>query len=115
TDLLSGSERMVISERKGGFDIWSFRGTLPVSFLRTIAKRAGVFLYQTDGLPTYANSSMLALFDHKGGEHEVILPKKCRLTEVYTGEVHKYDGEALSLKFAPNECKFFIIENNREK
>ncbi|MBP3370718.1 MAG: hypothetical protein J6L85_08200 [Clostridia bacterium] len=115
TDLLSGSERMVISEREGGFDIWSFRGTLPVSFLRTIAKRAGVFLYQTDGLPTYANSSMLALFDHKGGEHKVILPKKCRLTEVYTGEVHEYDGEALSLKFAPNECKSFIIENNREK
>ena len=110
TDLLSGSERMVMSEREGGFDIWSFRGTLPACFLRVIAKRAGVFLYQTDGIPTYANSSMLALFDHKGGAHEIALPKNCTLTEVYTGEKHIFRGKPISLKFETNECKFFIIE-----
>lgn len=109
-DLLSDSPRMVLSEREGGFDVWSFRGTLPSSLLRVIAKRAGVFLYHTDGLPTYANSSMLALFDHKGGEHEIILPKKCRLTEIYTGESHDFDGRPLTLSFTPNECKFFIIK-----
>lgn len=110
TDLLSGSERMVLSEREGGFDIWSFRGTLPAAFLRVIAKRAGVFLYQTDGLPIYANSRMLATFDHKGGEHKIALPQKCKITEVYTGEAHNFDGEPITLSFAPNECKFFIIE-----
>ena len=110
TDLLSNSERMVISEREGGFDIWSFRGTLPEAFLRVIAKRAGVFLYHTAGLPTYANSRMIALFDHKGGEREIIMPKKCCLREVYTGESHIFDSTPITLKFAPNECKFFIIE-----
>lgn len=99
-----------MSEREGGFDIWSFRGTLPACFLRVIAKRAGVFLYQTDGIPTYANSSMLALFDHKGGAHEIALPKNCTLTEVYTGEKHIFRGKPISLKFETNECKFFIIE-----
>ena len=110
TDLLSGSPRMVLSERDGGFDVWSFRGTLPACFLRVIAKRAGVFVYQTDGLPTYANSRMLATFDHKGGVHKITLPKKCKITEVYTGESHSFDGEPLTLEFSPNECKFFIIE-----
>jgi hypothetical protein len=110
-DLLSGSERMVISEREGGFDLWSFRGTLPAELLRVMAKRADVFLYQTDGLPTYANGSMLALFDHKGGEHEVVLPKKCKLTEVYTGESHEFCGEPIKLTFARNECKYFIVED----
>jgi hypothetical protein len=110
-DLLSGSERMVISEREGGFDLWSFRGTLPAELLRVMAKRAGVFLYQTDGLPTYANGSMLAFFDHKGGEHEVVLPKKCKLTEVYTGESHEFCGEPIKLTFGRNECKYFIVED----
>lgn len=110
TDLLTDSERLVLSEREGGFDVWSFRGTIPATCLRTLAKRAGVFIYQTDGLPTYANSRMVAFFDHKGGEREIILPRKCTLKEVYTGEYHSFMGEPIKLRFNSNECKFFIIE-----
>jgi len=109
-DLLSESERLVLSEREGGFDVWSFRGTLPAPCLRYLAKRAGVFLYHGEGIPTYANSRMLALFDHKGGEREIILPKPCTLSEVYTDEAHVFCGKPLKLSFKPNECKFFIIE-----
>lgn len=56
------------------------------------------------------SSRMAAFFDHKGGVRKISMPKKCKLTEVYTGETHNFDGAPIKLIVEPDECKFFIIE-----
>ena len=109
-DFLSGSPRLAIKMRGKAFDAWSFRGALPLSLLLTLVKRAGVFVYQESGLPTYANSRMAAFFDHKGGERTLRFRYSGKIREVYSGEEYYTDGEAVKVTFLPNECKLFIYE-----
>jgi len=109
-DFLREVPRLVCKERHKGFDAWSFRGTVPSCVLRRFAEKAGVFLYQKDGLPTYANSRMVCFFDHKGGKHEITFPHKGKLVEAFTGAELKVGEEALCIEFAENECKLFIYE-----
>lgn len=109
-NLISGTPKLVMHERDGGFDVWSARGAIPECVLRPLAKRAGVFLYQEHSLPTYANSRMLGIFDHKGGTRTLNFPKPCKLHEYYTGKSYEYTGEPLKVEFEPNECKVFIID-----
>ena len=108
--LITSTAKLVMKERRGGFDVWSARGAIPESALRPLAKRAGVFLYQEHSLPTYANSRMLALFDHKGGIRTLKFPKICKLREYYTNKSYEYNGTPLEVEFEPNECKVFLIE-----
>jgi len=102
--------RLVMKERNGGFDVWSMRGPLPVSVLRPLCKKAGVFIYQNDGLPTYANSSMVAFYDYRGGVHEITLPSPATIREIYTGESYRFNKAPIPISFAPEELKHFIIE-----
>ena len=108
--MITGEAKLVMRERSGGFDVWSARGAIPESVLRPLAKRAGVFLYQEHSLPTYANSRMLGLFDHKGGCRTLNFPKPCKLREYYTGKIYEYTDKPLEVEFEPNECKVFLIE-----
>ena len=109
--VISGTAKLVMRERAGGFDVWSARGAIPECVLRPLAKRAGVFLYQEHSLPTYANSRMLGLFDHKGGTRTLNFPKPCKLREYYTGKTYEYTGTPLKVEFEPDECKVFLIDN----
>ena len=109
-DFLSGSPRLAIKMRGKAFDAWSFRGALPLSHLLTLLKKAGVFVYQESGLPTYANSRMAAFFDHKGGERTLRFRHSGKIREVYSGEEYYTNGEAIKVTFLPNECKLFIYE-----
>ena len=107
-DIFSEHARLVIKERKKGFDAWNYRGTIPQCVLLKIAEKAGVFCYQTHGLPTYANSRMAAFFDHKGGVREITFPYRGKLTECYTGQEIISDGTPVQITFAENECKLFL-------
>ncbi len=109
-DFLSGRPRLAIKRRNNGFDLWSFRGSLPLTTLLPLVKEAGVFVYQESGLPTYANSRMAAFFDHKGGERTLRFRHSGKIREVYSGEEYYTDGEAVKVAFLPNECKLFIYE-----
>lgn len=108
--ILDGAIKLAMKERKGGFDVWSARGALPESFLRELARRCGVFIYQNDGLPTYSNSRMVAIFDHKGGRHKLRFPAACRLQEIYSGKNYEYSEGELELDFVENELKLFVVE-----
>jgi len=109
-NIIDGAAKLVIKEREGGFDVWSARGAIPESVLRPLARRAGVFLYQKEGLPTYANSRMAAFYDHTGGRRLLRFPSPCRLKEYYSGKEYNYNGNELLVDFAPDELKPFIIE-----
>jgi len=109
-DMLLGTPKMVLKERSTGFDVWSFRGAIPECTMRELAKKAGVFIYQEESLPTYANSRMAAFFDHKGRKRKLRFPNKCSMTEYYSGEKYEYDGGELEIDFKENELKLFIIE-----
>lgn len=111
-NIIDGSEKLVIKEREGGFDVWSARGAIPESVLRPLAKRAGVFIYQSEGLPTYANSRMAAFYDHKGGKRLLRFPTPCGLKEYYSGEEYRYDGGELEVEFEPDRLKLFIIQKD---
>lgn len=114
-DIFSESARLVVKERKKGFDAWSYRGTIPQCVLQKIAEKAGVFCYQTHGLPTYANSRMAAFFDHKGGTREITFPYRGKLTECYTGQEIISDGTPVQITFAENECKLFLYDDNDKR
>lgn len=109
-DFLSGSPRLAIKRRNNGFDLWSFRGTLPLTVLLPLVKDAGVFVYQEAGLPTYANSRMAAFFDHEGGQRSILFRHYGKVREVYSGAEYLSYGEPVTVQFLPNECKFFIYE-----
>jgi hypothetical protein len=108
TDFKSGSTRLAIKNRGRSFDAWSFRGLLPNEILDKLVERAGVFRYQTAGLPTYANSRMAAFFDHKGGVRNISFREVGEYREFFSGEVYSFDGSPISVSFAPDECKLFI-------
>jgi len=109
-DMYSEKPQLVLKRRNGGFDAWTYRGSMHPAILRRIVMEAGVFLYQEAGLPTYANSRMAAFFDHRGGEREITFPCKGKITEFYAGREWVSDGTPLKITFAPNECKLFIYE-----
>jgi len=111
-DLLTKDGQLAVKDRpQGGFDAWSHFGPLPPFVLRPLARAAGVHIYQADNLPVYANSRLVALFDHEGGERLLDVPlSKGRLTELYTGETHALGGAPIGLTFGRNECKCFLVE-----
>lgn len=102
--------QMTVKNRGEGFDAWIAQGPVPEFVLRPLARRAGVRIWQEEGLPLYTNSRMLALHDHQGGVRRVNTAWQCgRLEELYTGETHVIEpGKAVSLTFEPDECKCFI-------
>lgn len=109
--LVSGKSQLVVKPRPhGGFDAWAAQGTVPEYILRPLARMAGAWIYQADGLPVYTNSRMLALFDHKGGERDIRVPWQTGvLEEMYTGERHALQGgDPVRLHFEANECKCFL-------
>lgn len=108
TDFKSGITRLALKDRGNSFDAWSFRGLLPNEILDKLVERAGVFRYQTAGLPTYANSRMAAFFDHKGGVRNISFREVGEYREFFSGEVYSFDGSPISVSFAPDECKLFI-------
>lgn len=118
--LVGGKAQLVVKPRpQGGFDAWAAQGTVPEFVLRPLARMAGALIYQADGLPVYANSRMVALFDHEGGERELRVPwQSGTLEELYTGECHALQGDApIKLSFEKDECKCFLYlgEGEEEK
>ena len=112
-DYLSDEVRFAVKDRENGkgFDAWSFRGRINDYTLRPLAKKAGVFIYQEDSLPMYANSRMVAFYDHKGGTHKMRFPyKDVKLVDQFTGETHHLDGNEVEITFYPDECKIFFYE-----
>lgn len=112
-DYLSDEVRFAVKDRENGkgFDAWSFRGRVNDYTLRPLAKKAGVFIYQEDSLPMYANSRMVAFYDHKGGTHKMRFPyKDVKLVDQFTGETHYLDGNEVEITFYPDECKIFFYE-----
>ena len=111
-DMITKDAQLAVKKRvRGGFDAWSHFGPIPPFVLRPLARMAGVHIYQSDNLPVYANSRMVALFSHKGGEHLLRAPwASGSLIEVYTGERHTLTGEPVNLQFKVNECKCFLYE-----
>jgi beta-galactosidase len=111
-DMITSDGHLALKERKqGGFDVWSLFGPLPSFVLRSIARLAGVHIYEADDLPVYINSRMVALFDHEGGGHLLVTPwTKGKLVELYTGEEHRLDGQPVQLDFQRDECKCFLYE-----
>ena len=108
TDFKSGVGRLAMKRRGDAFDIWSLRGDIPNEILDPIVEWAGVFRYQTEGLPTYANSRMVALFDHKGGERKISFREMGKYREFFSGEVYTYGGTPITVSFTSDECKLFI-------
>ena len=114
-ELISGHVQLAMKKRtQGGIDVWSASGPLPDFVLRPLSRQAGVSIYQEDGLPVYANSRMVALFDHKGGERLLHTPwESGEIVEMYTGERHVLQaGRPVVLRFDVNECKCFLHEEN---
>ncbi len=106
--LMYGKARLAIKKRDRGFDLWSYRGAIPECVLRPLIKNAGVFIYQTDSLPTYANSRMVAFFDAEGGTHKIKFPHRGEIVDFYTGEKIIYNGGYADIYFNKCECKLFI-------
>ena len=77
-----------------------------------LAKKAGVHIWNEDGLPVYHNSRMITIYAHQAGRHELKLPwEKGRIEDMYTGETHEIQpGKAVILDFEIDECKSFIYE-----
>ncbi|MEG0767256.1 MAG: hypothetical protein RR482_06025, partial [Clostridia bacterium] len=57
-DLLTKAMHLAVKPRTKGYDAWSLAGALPSFVLRGLARRAGVFLFETEDLPLFANSRM---------------------------------------------------------
>ena len=111
--LVSQTEQFVVREREnGGFDAWAAQGVIPEYVLRPLARKAGAFIWNEDGLPVYTNSRMFSIFAHEAGTYTVRVPwESGRLEDMYTGETHEIrPGEPIELTFGRNECKCFIHE-----
>ncbi len=102
--------RAAIKKRSTAFDAWFASAPIPVEILRELAQTAGVFIYQENDLPIYANSRMLAVFAHKAGEYSINLPSHVnKLTGLFAEETYENISNNLKISFAENECKCFLI------
>ena len=75
---------------------------LPADVLRKIAKFAGVHLYRTSGEQLDASRHFLMI--HTGAQPAtgpVSLPRKCEVTEVFTGQVVGKDVDSFELNLKP--------------
>jgi hypothetical protein len=102
--------RAAIKNRGNAFDAWFASAPIPVNILRQLAQTAGVFIYQVNDLPIYANSRMIAVFAHKAGEYTLNLPSHVnKLTGLFAEETYKNLHGNTKINFADNECKCFLI------
>lgn len=109
--LLTKKAQFVVKMREnGGFDAWIAQGVVPGFVLRPLARRAGAFIWNEDGLPTFTNSRMLTVYGHESGVYTVRTPwDGGRLEEMYTGETHEiHAGQPIELSFKKDECKSFL-------
>lgn len=115
--MLTKKQQFVVKKREnGGFDAWIAQGIVPDFVLRPLAKAAGVFLWQEDGLPVYTNSRMFTIFAHEAGKHTIHTPwQSGKLVDMYTGETHVVTSEPIELSFERDECKSFIYLQEGEE
>ena len=111
----SGEGQYVVKPRPGGgFDAWVAQGVVPYQLLKALAREAGCFIWQEDGLPVYTNSRMLGIYSHEPGQYAVRVPwTEGELVEMYTDERHPIRaGESITLSFGKNEMKCFLREED---
>ena len=89
---------LVAAKREnGGLTVFSSVPWLPSRLLRAVARKAGVHLYiDTDDI-VWGCRDLLAVSVNEGGTRTVRLPRRCTVTDLWSGETLAEDADAFEL------------------
>ena len=85
---LAGRSEVVLAMKSlpGWTSVYSLNPVLPASFLRTLARRAGVHVYSDQDDTLYASRSFLTMAANLAGPRRIRLPKRSDVCDPFTGQ-----------------------------
>jgi beta-galactosidase len=105
--------RIVVAEktRENCHNLFVAMPPLPCKALQYFAKRAGVHLYNEDGVIVFANENYLAISSAIPGKRTISLPKKTTLRELLAfNKAESFeDVEQFEINFQANTCRIFKL------
>jgi len=96
------------------FDTWTsiytFAPPISPSWLRSVAKLAGVHLYSRDNDVMYINAGYVAMTTESGGMRTIRLPKSANIIDCWTGKTVATNQRVLRFLMAPRSTRLFRID-----
>lgn len=80
-------------------------------FIRAVAKYAGVHIYSDSGDVLYVGNGLLTIHASSTGEKTITFPKKCRLTEAYSGREYALESDVFKLDMRLGETLSFYYDS----
>ena len=87
--ILAGMDKpgLVVKQMPGWTSIYSSAPVVPAALVRSIARAAGVHIYEDANDVVYANESLLGIYSPEGGTRTVSLPRASTVVDLVTERV----------------------------
>ena len=108
--LPDGRPGLVVKEHDGWTAIHSAAPMLPAGLIRRIARFAGVHLYVDTPDVVWAAEDLVAVSVRDAGTRTIRLPKRARVTDLYTGEDMGEGIAAFDAEFAQRATRVFVVQ-----
>ena len=107
-----GTRGINVSDRKNHKIVYIHSyDDLTVDVLRSLAEKAGVKMYASEGIPVYANDRYVAVHTAVGGVKKVSLPFKCaRVVEKFTRKIVCENADSFEYNFSTPDTALFEMQ-----
>lgn len=90
---------------------YSALGNFFHNVLREVARMAGVHIFAENGVPVYAKSALVGVYNTKDAFTEVALEKDEVYTELFSGKVYKTVDKKVLLPTGESPAQMLIVRN----
>ncbi len=103
---------LVVKQMPGWTSIYSSAPIVPAPLVRSIARAAGVHIYDDDVTDVvYANESFVGIYSPQGGKRTIRLPHDSKVVDLLDDQVLAPKTREIELDLKPNESVLLQIEH----
>lgn len=102
---------LAVKEMNGWRSVWSGVPNMPAALLRGIAAYAGVHIYSDGDDFLCANNSMISIHARYAGKRTIRLPRLCKVTDAFTGDVVADKSAVFSVPLRQYETRMWWLDD----
>jgi hypothetical protein len=107
---LAGKNALVAKKMDNWRSIWCGVPNIPADLLKEIARSAGVHIYSESDDYLVANRYMVSLHAKEGGEKTIYLPRKMKVTDVFSGKIIAANADKFKVRMEKAETGIWFVE-----
>jgi hypothetical protein len=107
---LAGKNALVAKKMDNWRSIWCGVPNIPADLLKEIARSAGVHIYSESDDYLVANRYMVSLHAKEGGEKTIYLPRRMKVTDVFSGKIISANADKFKVHMEKAETGLWFVE-----